>query len=66
MEEFFQGYAFGTEGEVGGEVIFDTGMTGYQEVLTDPSFRGQIVTITYPLVGNCGINSQDSNLLVLK
>jgi carbamoyl-phosphate synthase small subunit len=56
----FQGYAFGTEGEAGGEVIFDTGMTGYQEVLTDPSFRGQIVTITYPLVGNCGINSQDS------
>jgi len=58
--KFFQGYAFGTEGEVGGEVVFDTGMTGYQEVLTDPSFRGQIVTMTYPLIGNYGLNSQDS------
>ncbi|HXL02612.1 MAG TPA: glutamine-hydrolyzing carbamoyl-phosphate synthase small subunit [Candidatus Atribacteria bacterium] len=58
--KIFQGYAFGVEGEAEGEVVFDTGMIGYQELLTDPSFRGQIVTITYPLVGNYGLNSQDS------
>ena len=58
--KIFQGHAFGAEGEAKGEVVFDTGMTGYQEVLTDPSFRGQIVTMTYPLIGNCGLNSQDS------
>ncbi|MFQ5860809.1 MAG: glutamine-hydrolyzing carbamoyl-phosphate synthase small subunit [Dehalococcoidia bacterium] len=55
----FQGEAFGAEGEASGEVVFCTSMTGYQEVLTDPSYAGQVVVLTYPLVGNYGINSQD-------
>jgi len=55
----FYGNAFAGEGEVSGEVVFNTGMTGYQEILTDPSYKGQIVTMTYPLIGNYGINSQD-------
>jgi carbamoyl-phosphate synthase small subunit len=55
----FHGEAFAGKGEVVGEVVFNTGMTGYQEVLTDPSYKGQIVTMTYPLIGNYGINSQD-------
>ncbi len=55
----FPGYAFAGAGEVCGEVVFNTGMTGYQEVLTDPSYKGQIVTMTYPLVGNYGINPED-------
>ncbi len=55
----FQGYAFAGTGEVCGEVVFNTGMTGYQEVITDPSYKGQIVTMTYPLVGNYGINPED-------
>ena len=42
-----------------GEVVFNTGMTGYQEILTDPSYNGQIVTMTYPLIGNYGINAED-------
>ncbi|MFM7835406.1 MAG: carbamoyl-phosphate synthase domain-containing protein, partial [Planctomycetaceae bacterium] len=53
------GEAFGAEGEVDGEVCFNTSMTGYQEILTDPSYTGQIVTMTYPLIGNYGINSED-------
>lgn len=53
------GYAFGADGNVFGEVVFNTGMTGYQEVLTDPSYYGQIVTMTYPLIGNYGINVDD-------
>lgn len=52
----FEGRAFGAEGESFGEVVFNTGMTGYQEVLTDPSYYGQIVTMTYPLIGNYGVN----------
>jgi len=56
----FDGHAFAGEGEVFGEVVFNTSMTGYQEVLTDPSYRGQIVSMTYPLVGNYGINSEDT------
>jgi carbamoyl-phosphate synthase small subunit len=56
----FPGHAFAGEGEVFGEVVFNTSMTGYQEVLTDPSYRAQIVTMTYPLIGNYGINSEDS------
>jgi carbamoyl-phosphate synthase small subunit len=56
----FSGHAFAGEGEVFGEVVFNTSMTGYQEVLTDPSYRAQIVTMTYPLIGNYGINSEDS------
>jgi carbamoyl-phosphate synthase small subunit len=55
----FNGKSFGVEGEVYGEIVFNTGMTGYQEVMTDPSYRGQIVTMTYPLIGNYGINSED-------
>ncbi len=55
----FQGEAFGAEIETSGEVVFNTSMTGYQEVLTDPSYAGQIVVLTYPLVGNYGINARD-------
>lgn len=55
----FFGNTFAGQGEVSGEVVFNTGMTGYQEVLTDPSYKGQIVTMTYPLIGNYGINSED-------
>lgn len=55
----FQGYAMGARGERDGEVVFNTSMTGYQEVLTDPSYKGQIVVMTYPLIGNYGINSED-------
>ena len=55
----FTGEAFGASGEVDGEVCFNTSMTGYQEILTDPSYRGQIVTMTYPEIGNCGVNSAD-------
>lgn len=54
-----EGKAFGAETERIGEVVFNTGMTGYQEVLTDPSSCGQIVTMTYPLIGNCGMNRHD-------
>jgi len=56
----FEGKAFGYLGETVGEVVFNTGMTGYQEVLTDPSYYGQIVTMTYPLIGNYGLNLQDA------
>ena len=55
----FTGRAFGAEGEVDGEVCFNTSMTGYQEILTDPSYRGQIVTMTYPEIGNYGVNAED-------
>ncbi|MCP4190990.1 MAG: glutamine-hydrolyzing carbamoyl-phosphate synthase small subunit [Planctomycetaceae bacterium] len=55
----FTGEAFGANGEVDGEVCFNTSMTGYQEILTDPSYRGQIVTMTYPQIGNYGVNSED-------
>ncbi|MBN1293109.1 MAG: glutamine-hydrolyzing carbamoyl-phosphate synthase small subunit [Candidatus Latescibacteria bacterium] len=55
----FTGYNFGAEGESTGEVVFNTGMTGYQEILTDPSYHRQIVTMTYPLIGNYGINPED-------
>ena len=55
----FTGRAIGAEGETFGEVVFNTSMTGYQEVLTDPSYKGQIVTMTYPLIGNYGVNSED-------
>ncbi|MEZ5306244.1 MAG: glutamine-hydrolyzing carbamoyl-phosphate synthase small subunit [Pyrinomonadaceae bacterium] len=56
----FRGLSFGAEGETFGEVVFNTSMTGYQEILTDPSYAGQIVTMTYPLIGNYGVNSEDS------
>lgn len=54
-----EGTAFGAGGENAGEVVFNTGMTGYQEILTDPSYCGQIVTMTYPMIGNYGINLAD-------
>ena len=56
----FAGKAFGAPGEVDGEVCFNTSMTGYQEILTDPSYRGQIVTMTYPEIGNYGVNAADA------
>ena len=56
----FQGRAFGARGEVDGEVVFNTSMTGYQEILTDPSYHGQIVAMTYPLIGNYGVNAEDA------
>ena len=55
----FEGTAVGYEGQSIGEVVFNTGMAGYQEVLTDPSYYGQVVTMTYPLIGNYGINFDD-------
>ncbi len=55
----FTGESFGATGEVDGEVCFNTSMTGYQEILTDPSYRGQIVTMTYPEIGNYGVNDED-------
>jgi carbamoyl-phosphate synthase small subunit len=55
----FYGNTFAGEGEVSGEVVFNTSMTGYQEILTDPSYKGQVVTMTYPLIGNYGVNAQD-------
>ena len=55
----FRGQALGAVGETSGEVIFNTAMSGYQEILTDPSYRGQIVVMTYPLIGNYGLNDAD-------
>ena len=55
----YTGLAFGASGETFGEVVFNTSMTGYQETLTDPSYKGQIVTMTYPLIGNYGVNHDD-------
>ena len=56
----FRGKSFGASGESCGEVVFNTSMTGYQEILTDPSYKGQIVAMTYPLIGNYGINKEDA------
>jgi carbamoyl-phosphate synthase small subunit len=55
----FRGHGFGAQASASGEVCFNTSMTGYQEILTDPSYKGQIVTMTYPMIGNTGINLQD-------
>lgn len=55
----YTGQSIGAEGEIDGEVVFNTAMTGYQEILTDPSYRGQIVTMTYPEIGNYGVNTVD-------
>ncbi|MBA3352558.1 MAG: glutamine-hydrolyzing carbamoyl-phosphate synthase small subunit [Blastocatellia bacterium] len=55
----FSGASFGAEGETFGEMVFNTSMTGYQEILTDPSYAGQIVCMTYPLIGNYGVNESD-------
>ncbi len=57
--KYFIGKALGAVGEVTGEVVFNTSMTGYQEILTDPSYHGEIVTMTYPQIGNYGINPED-------
>ncbi len=56
----FEGEGFGAEGEIFGEVVFNTSLSGYQEILTDPSYKGQIVTMTYPHIGNYGINPDDA------
>ncbi len=56
----FTGRAFGARGEIDGEVVFNTSMTGYQEILTDPSYHGQIVAMTYPMIGNYGVNAEDA------
>ena len=56
---FFIGQSIGFDGEGQGEIVFNTSMSGYQEILTDPSYKGQIVTMTYPLIGNYGCNSED-------
>ena len=55
----FEGVSFGHEEEILGEVVFNTSMSGYQEILTDPSYNGQIVTMTYPMIGNYGVNDED-------
>src|SRR5256885_16759737 len=55
----FHGEGFGARASACGEVCFNTSMTGYQEILTDPSYKGQIVTMTYPLIGNYGVNRED-------
>ena len=55
----FRGRSWAADGESVGEMVFNTSMTGYQEVLTDPSYAGQIVCMTYPLIGNYGVNSED-------
>ena len=57
--QVYKGESFGATGERFGEVVFNTSMTGYQEILTDPSYKGQIVTMTYPLIGNYGVNEED-------
>ena len=56
----FHGESFGAEGETFGEIVFNTSMSGYQEILTDPSYAGQIVCMTYPLIGNYGVNDEDA------
>ena len=56
----FDGDLFGAAGTTLGEAVFNTSMTGYQEVLTDPSYAGQIITMTYPLIGNYGVNEEDA------
>jgi len=55
----YRGTSFGAEGESAGEVVFNTSMMGYQEILTDPSYKGQMVCMTYPLIGNYGVNKED-------
>ena len=57
---YFTGESFGKSGESCGEVVFNTCMTGYQEITTDPSYNGQMVTMTYPLIGNYGFNDEDN------
>ena len=56
----FRGNSFGATTEACGEVVFNTSMSGYQEIITDPSYKGQIVAMTYPLIGNYGVNNEDT------
>ncbi|MBW3041888.1 glutamine-hydrolyzing carbamoyl-phosphate synthase small subunit [Prochlorococcus marinus] len=60
---YFEGISFGAVGTISGEVVFNTGMTGYQEVITDPSYYGQLITFTYPEIGNTGVNPEDNESL---
>ncbi|MCF7760812.1 MAG: carbamoyl phosphate synthase small subunit, partial [Cephaloticoccus sp.] len=62
----FRGLAFGADATIAGECVFNTSMTGYQEILTDPSYFGQIVTMTAPQIGNYGVNDEDSEAAVPK
>src|SRR5437868_13857150 len=55
----FEGFGFGASGHAAGEVCFNTAMTGYEEILTDPSYAGQIITFTFPHIGNVGTNEED-------
>ena len=57
---FFQGYGFGFKGTATGEVCFNTSITGYQEIITDPSYAGQIINFTFPHIGNVGTNDEDN------
>ena len=63
---YFIGRGFGATKKTSGEVVFSTGMVGYTEALTDPSYQGQILTLTYPLIGNYGVPQRDSESTVLK
>lgn len=57
---YFEGLSFGYDGDTLGEAVFNTAMSGYQEILTDPSYCGQIVAMTYPMIGNYGVNDEDT------
>src|SRR4029453_12593000 len=57
--QYYPGVSFGAEGEAVGEVVFNTSMTGYQEILPDPSYEGQLVAMTYPEIGNVGVKTED-------
>ena len=59
--DYFEGFSFGAEHSVSGEVVFSTGMVGYPESLTDPSYKGQILVLTYPLIGNYGVPSDEKD-----
>lgn len=64
--EVFEGESFGAENHLTGEVVFNTSMSGYQEILTDPSYKNQIVTLTYPMIGNYGINEEDMESSIIQ
>ncbi|WP_370695457.1 carbamoyl-phosphate synthase domain-containing protein, partial [Staphylococcus aureus] len=61
---FYEGYRLGSDNLTVGEIVFNTALTGYQETISDPSYTGQIITFTYPLIGNYGINRDDFESLV--
>ena len=65
-KEEFEGFSFGFEKSVSGEVVFSTGMVGYPESLTDPSYKGQILVLTYPLIGNYGVPGKETENGLLK